>query len=321
MPTSGPVVAAIVLALAALVGGIFLFMELRHHGARRAREHQRSDPLPLFGTDRLQGAGGAVLPARAPVDARESGDAAALVGDDGAARTRRSFGPPARPSAEAGEGAAGGAGTARANGGGQRPLSPAFAPARPLEARVGRDLPSPFAPAAAHPLAYPVSEPLDGGRRGLDTPAFAAQAVAPPAARPAPWPARPPAFHEGETIRFSIPDEGTLQFLPGRLEVVAGPDAGREVRFVRTPGETRPEITFGRSEGTDYRHVQLVARTVSRRHAMMSLIDGHWELANLSATNPVVLNGRSLADGEVAPLLVEGDRIEMGEVVFVFHER
>jgi hypothetical protein len=54
---------------------------------------------------------------------------------------------------------------------------------------------------------------------------------------------------------------------------------------------------------------------------MMSLIDEHWELRNLSMTNPVVLNGRVLAHNEVAPLLVEGDKIEMGEVVFLFHER
>jgi hypothetical protein len=131
----------------------------------------------------------------------------------------------------------------------------------------------------------------------------------------------PAAFVDGETLRFAVPTDGTLQFLPGRLEVIAGPDTGREVRFVRMPGDTDIEVTFGRAEGAAYRHVQLHARTVSRQHAMMSLIDEHWALRNLSTTNPVVLNGRVLAHGEVAPLLVEGDRIEMGEVVFLFHER
>jgi hypothetical protein len=126
---------------------------------------------------------------------------------------------------------------------------------------------------------------------------------------------------DGETLRFAIPTDGTLQFLPGRLEVIAGPDTGREVRFVRMPGDTNIEVTFGRAEGPAYRHVQLHARTVSRQHAMMSLIDEHWALRNLSTTNPVVLNGRVLAHGEIAPLLVEGDKIEMGEVVFLFHER
>lgn len=130
------------------------------------------------------------------------------------------------------------------------------------------------------------------------------------------------ALLDGETLRFAIPDEGTLQFLPGRLEVVAGLDTGREVRFVRPTGGADPvEITFGRSEGPAYRHVQLIARTVSRQHATMTLDDGHWSLRNLSATNPVVHNGRPLAENEIVPLLVDGDRIEMGEVTFLFHSR
>lgn len=129
------------------------------------------------------------------------------------------------------------------------------------------------------------------------------------------------ALVNGETLRFSIPDEGTLRFLPGRLEVSAGPDAGREVRFVAPPSGGDVEVTFGRTEGPAYRHVQLLARTVSRRHATMCLTDDHWSLKNLSATNPVILNGRSLAADEVAPLLVDGDRIEMGEVVFTFYNR
>jgi hypothetical protein len=131
-----------------------------------------------------------------------------------------------------------------------------------------------------------------------------------------------PMFANGETLRFALPDEGTLRFLPGRLEVIAGPDAGREIRFVAPPGAGDSiEITFGRTEGPAYRHVQLLARTVSRRHAVMALSDGHWSLQNMSATNPVLLNSRALAPDEVAPLLVDGDRIEMGEVVFTFHSR
>ncbi|HEY0776904.1 MAG TPA: FHA domain-containing protein [Gemmatirosa sp.] len=130
-----------------------------------------------------------------------------------------------------------------------------------------------------------------------------------------------PRFADGQTLRFAVPDEGTLQFLPGRLEVVVGPESGREIRFVRSPNTPETDITFGRSEGPPHRHVQLLAPTVSRRHALMSLIDEHWSLQNLSATNPVTHNGRRLAPDEVVPLLVDGDRLEMGEVVFVFHNR
>jgi pSer/pThr/pTyr-binding forkhead associated (FHA) protein len=49
-----------------------------------------------------------------------------------------------------------------------------------------------------------------------------------------------------------------------------------------------------------------------------------WQLQNLSSTNPVVVNGTPLdAEGgsTSAVVLSDGDRIEMGEVAFVFHAR
>jgi len=130
----------------------------------------------------------------------------------------------------------------------------------------------------------------------------------------------PGAMVEGHLLRFSVPAEGTLQFLPGRLEVAAGRDAGREIRFVRVPGPNGEEVTFGRSEGELYRHVQLRDQTVSRSHARMRLVDGTWHLLNLSQTNPVVHNGRALVGGEEQPI-ADGDRIEMGEVLFTFRSR
>jgi uncharacterized protein (TIGR03382 family) len=148
---------------------------------------------------------------------------------------------------------------------------------------------------------------------------------------------------DGASVRYWRPADGTLQFLPGRLEVIAGRDAGQEIRFVRTPGPDGTLVTFGRAEGAPYRHVQLREPTVSRTHARMTLDGriGHssaegragsngggasarWRLENLSATNPVVVNGRPLAADEsvsASVVLGEGDRIEMGEVVFRFHEK
>lgn len=140
---------------------------------------------------------------------------------------------------------------------------------------------------------------------------------------------------DGASIRFWRPADGTLQFLPGRLEVVAGRDAGQEVRFVRTGGPDGTCITFGRAEGPPYRHVQLREPTVSRAHARMTLdqasanagtstsTSSRWRLENLSSTNPVVVNGRSLdAKGALSSVILsDGDRIEMGEVAFVFRER
>ncbi len=125
---------------------------------------------------------------------------------------------------------------------------------------------------------------------------------------------------EGHLLRFSVPQEGTLQFLPGRLEITSGADSGREIRFVRVPGPDGTTVTFGRSEGPAYRHIQLREATVSRQHARLRLDQAQWHLTNLSATNPVVHNGRHLEDGEEQPLS-DGDRIEMGEVVFGFRSR
>lgn len=125
---------------------------------------------------------------------------------------------------------------------------------------------------------------------------------------------------EGQLLRFSIPAEGTLQFLPGRLEIASGMDSGREIRFVRVPGPHEMEVTFGRSEGELYRHIQLRDQTVSRTHAVMRLVDGVWTLMNHSRTNPVVHNGKVLEDGAEQEL-EDGDRIEMGEVLFTFRSR
>lgn len=126
---------------------------------------------------------------------------------------------------------------------------------------------------------------------------------------------------EGETIdeghvRFHRPPEGTLQLLPGRLDVVGGDPGRGGIRFVKIPSEN-PEVTFGRSSGPQYRHIQLKIPTVSRMHARMWYEGGGWSIENLSETNPVVVNGETMGLGRAAARsLHDGDSIEMGEVVF-----
>lgn len=120
-------------------------------------------------------------------------------------------------------------------------------------------------------------------------------------------------------VRFERPPEGTLQLLPGRLEIESGEGQGQELRFVRVPGSP-PEITFGRNTGPRYTHIQLRVPTVSRLHAHLRFDDGAWMIRNLSSTNPTVVNGRALASGLEEVGLRDGDRIEMGEVVFAFHQ-
>lgn len=123
------------------------------------------------------------------------------------------------------------------------------------------------------------------------------------------------------TLRLERPADGTLQFLPGKLEVIEGRDVGQEIRFVKTAGPDGQTITFGRAEGAQYRHIQLQEHTVSRQHAKMTLDGKTWTLVNMSRTNPVAVNGLPLAAEGTEVVLRDGDRIEMGEVVFRFRAR
>ena len=126
---------------------------------------------------------------------------------------------------------------------------------------------------------------------------------------------------EGSQLRFFRAEEGTLEFLPGRLEVVGGEDTGQEIHFARQVGDDDITITFGRSEGPPLRHVQLLDPTVSRQHARMTYAGQRWHLSNMSTTNAVLLNGAALPDHGDGITLQDGDRLEMGAVVFVFHAR
>lgn len=122
-------------------------------------------------------------------------------------------------------------------------------------------------------------------------------------------------------LKMHRPIDGTLQFLPGRLEIIEGRELGQEIRFVRQPGPGPTEVTFGRQDGVPYRHIQLHEPTVSRLHARMTLEDRDWRLTNLSRTNPVSVNGTPMGAENGSLILTEGDRIEMGEVVFRFHAK
>ncbi|HET9440075.1 MAG TPA: FHA domain-containing protein [Longimicrobiales bacterium] len=112
--------------------------------------------------------------------------------------------------------------------------------------------------------------------------------------------------------------EGIVQLLPGRLEPIDG-TVDQEIRFIKTSGENR--FTFGRSTGPAATHIQLLAPTASRMHAYMVMENGRWRIGNMSATNQVLVNGAPLQSGEAERWLEDGDRIELGEVGFIFRER
>jgi hypothetical protein len=123
-----------------------------------------------------------------------------------------------------------------------------------------------------------------------------------------------------ETVRFTRPIEEPIQLLPGRLEVLAGEPQQHEIRFVRIPGEPM-EMILGREAGPSAQYVALKSSTVSRRHARLAFSNGQWAVANLSQTNPVVVNDEELAHTDGARDLTDGDRLELGEVVLRFRAR
>ena len=120
------------------------------------------------------------------------------------------------------------------------------------------------------------------------------------------------------TVRFRRPSEDAVQVLPGRLEVLAGEPHHKEIRLVRRPGE-QAEVILGREFGDMPGHVALQSTTVSRRHARLAYANGQWRVANLSQTNPLVVNDEALSVGNGERTLADGDCLELGEVVLRFH--
>lgn len=129
--------------------------------------------------------------------------------------------------------------------------------------------------------------------------------------------------YDGKTVAFTTPsaEGGTVQLLPGRLEVLEGVDRGEDIRFERPPSGD-PEFTFGRrSSPGDPTHIELKVPTVSREHAVMRWTEDGWEIENRSTTNPLRVEGEELSGEGTAVDLSGGERIEMGRIAFRFHER
>jgi hypothetical protein len=150
---------------------------------------------------------------------------------------------------------------------------------------------------------------------------FAPRAPAPNAE--APPPVRGPVMAPAGRVGYFAPNapsdaNGMVQLLPGRLEPL-NEGMHQEIRFLKTPGVKR--FTFGRSPGPEHSHIQLRAATASRMHAYMVFDSGEWRIGNLSQTNSVIVNGLRLGLAGTERVLADGDRIELGEISFVFRAR
>ena len=106
--------------------------------------------------------------------------------------------------------------------------------------------------------------------------------------------------------------------LPGRFLVEEG-DHEVEVRLRSTADGGREETTIGRDPGPPWRHLQLKVASVSVKHAKLVCEDGGWTITNYSRTNPTRVNGEELPLN-ASRRLVDGDRIELGEVAMTYLE-
>ena len=89
------------------------------------------------------------------------------------------------------------------------------------------------------------------------------------------------------------------------LVMTKGPQAGREFRL--NPDET----TIGRAAEND---IILDDLTVSRYHVKVRQEGEDFCLYDMAATNPTLVNGQVIT----RHLLQEGDKVEIGEMMFVF---
>jgi hypothetical protein len=60
------------------------------------------------------------------------------------------------------------------------------------------------------------------------------------------------------------------------------------------------QMILGRENGPSAQYVALKSNTVSRRHARFAFSNGQWAVANLSQTNPVVINDEELTHSDEA---------------------
>ena len=108
-------------------------------------------------------------------------------------------------------------------------------------------------------------------------------------------------------LELSVEILANLRAKPPALELVSGPDAPRLVAL----GKDR--MVVGRSKEAD---VHVESLDLSRRHFSLSRIETEWVCEDLDSRNGVFLNGLRIHSA----VLRDGDQLQLGRVVFVFHK-
>jgi len=165
-------------------------------------------------------------------------------------------------------------------------------------------------------VTNPISRIARALRRSGDGPPILIYAPTPLSeadARAAPRPAR------SSGLADPADSGGPLQVLPGRLEIIDGPESGRML-LLAFPLATLPtEIALGRADAP-WPHLLLRAPGVSLRHAALRFQPPVWSIRSLVRQQPVLVNDAPLLP-PAEHTLRDRDHIRIGSVQLLFHAR
>lgn len=77
-------------------------------------------------------------------------------------------------------------------------------------------------------------------------------------------------------------------------------------------------FTLGWEIGDPAYHITLDHPSIRPLHARMTFEKGHWMIESMSPIDPVTVNGRPVRRDDGPQLLVDGDEVQLGQVVFRF---
>jgi len=118
---------------------------------------------------------------------------------------------------------------------------------------------------------------------------------------------------------YQLPERGTVQLLPGRLEPLIPEVIQQEVRFQQASSGEQ-SVTLGWELGDPPHHVTLDHPSVQPLHAKMTYQNGRWMIESLATHDPVEVNGTPVPSASGPYLLAHGDQIRIGEALFRFHQ-
>ncbi len=136
-----------------------------------------------------------------------------------------------------------------------------------------------------------------------------------------------------QTIKFEPSVPPTMKFIPGKLEILNGPDKGKTLMLAGYPTPDGSMASIGRdhqgwetqaglSGGKKFAHVRIKddSRTLSRMQAEIIYRNGKIYLKNLSSVNPSQVDGYDVPVNEVAEVK-PGSKISTGFIEFRYQQK